>query len=67
VDVEMLAARLVQRYLNIIPVGIGNMAGGAFLVALPFWYALGPARRHALAASGLDGLAASGAGNRSQR
>ena len=25
---------------NIIPVGIGNMIGGAFLVALPFWYAL---------------------------
>jgi len=34
---------------NIIPAGIGNMAGGAFLVALPFWYALGPARRRALA------------------
>ena len=27
---------------NIIPVGIGNMIGGAFLVALPFWYALKP-------------------------
>lgn len=25
---------------NIIPVGIGNVIGGAFLVALPFWYAL---------------------------
>ena len=24
---------------NVIPVGIGNMIGGAFLVALPFWYA----------------------------
>lgn len=27
---------------NIIPVGIGNMIGGAFLVTLPFWYALRP-------------------------
>jgi formate transporter len=26
---------------NIVPVGIGNMIGGAFLVALPFYYALG--------------------------
>lgn len=25
---------------NIIPVGIGNMIGGGFLVALPFWFAL---------------------------
>ncbi|MBM3262556.1 MAG: formate/nitrite transporter family protein [candidate division Zixibacteria bacterium] len=25
---------------NIIPVGIGNIIGGAFLVAIPFWYAL---------------------------
>jgi formate/nitrite transporter FocA (FNT family) len=25
---------------NVIPVGIGNMIGGALLVALPFWYAL---------------------------
>lgn len=25
---------------NVILVGIGNMIGGAFLVALPFWYAL---------------------------
>jgi formate transporter len=25
---------------NIIPVGIGNMIGGGFLVSLPFWYAL---------------------------
>lgn len=41
---------------NIIPAGIGNMAGGAFLVALPLWYALGPARRHALAAPAPDEL-----------
>lgn len=34
---------------NIIPAGIGNMAGGAFLVALPFWYALRPAQRRRLA------------------
>lgn len=45
---------------NIIPAGIGNMAGGAFLVALPFWYALGPARRRALAAAAPGGPAASG-------
>ena len=25
---------------NIIPAGIGNILGGALLVALPFWYAL---------------------------
>lgn len=25
---------------NVIPVGIGNMLGGALLVAWPFWYAL---------------------------
>jgi formate transporter len=24
---------------NIIPVGFGNILGGALLVALPFWYA----------------------------
>ena len=30
---------------NIIPVGIGNMIGGAFLVALPFSYALGTGHR----------------------
>ncbi len=29
---------------NIIPVGIGNMIGGACLVALPFWYALKPGK-----------------------
>jgi len=29
---------------NIIPAGLGNMAGGAVLVALPFWYALGHPR-----------------------
>ena len=29
---------------NIIPVGIGNMIGGAGLVALPFWYALKPGK-----------------------
>lgn len=33
---------------NIIPAGIGNMVGGAFLVAVPFWYALRPAERRAL-------------------
>jgi formate/nitrite transporter len=27
---------------NIIPAGIGNILGGAFLVALPLWYALRP-------------------------
>jgi formate transporter len=31
---------------NIIPVGIGNMIGGAFMVALPFWYALRPKSGH---------------------
>ena len=25
---------------NVIPAGIGNILGGALLVALPFWYAL---------------------------
>lgn len=30
---------------NIVPAGIGNMLGGAFLVALPFWYALQPVHR----------------------
>jgi hypothetical protein len=39
---------------NIIPAGIGNMAGGAFLVALPFWYALDPARRKTLVATSSD-------------
>jgi formate transporter len=34
---------------NIIPAGLGNMAGGALLVALPFWYALRPAQRRQLA------------------
>ena len=52
---------------NIVPAGLGNMAGGAFLVALPFWYALGPARRHALAAPGPDGLAAGGTTDKAQR
>lgn len=52
---------------NIIPVGIGNMAGGALLVALPFWYALGPARRRALAAPGPDGLAPDGTPDGSAR
>lgn len=28
---------------NIIPAGIGNLLGGTFLVALPFWFALRPA------------------------
>jgi formate/nitrite transporter FocA (FNT family) len=45
---------------NIIPAGIGNMAGGALLVALPFWYALGPARRRDLAALGPAGPGAGG-------
>ena len=45
---------------NVIPAGLGNMAGGAFLVAFPFWYALGPARRRALAAVGPARSAASG-------
>lgn len=27
---------------NVIPAGIGNLLGGALLVALPFWYALRP-------------------------
>lgn len=30
---------------NILPVGLGNMLGGALLVALPFWYALPPETR----------------------
>lgn len=33
---------------NIVPVGIGNMIGGALLVALPFWYALRPEERKSL-------------------
>jgi formate transporter len=45
------------------PAGLGNIAGGAFLVALPFWYALGPARRRALAAAGPDRPADSGTAN----
>lgn len=36
---------------NIIPAGIGNMLGGTFLVAVPFWYSLGRSRRVALTAS----------------
>lgn len=41
---------------NIIPVGIGNMLGGALLVALPFWFALRPAERAGMVAeqSGTD-------------
>jgi formate/nitrite transporter FocA (FNT family) len=46
---------------NIIPAGVGNMAGGALLVALPFWYALGRSRRPALAAAGPGRRTASGA------
>lgn len=30
----------VAFWWNVIPAGIGNMLGGALLVALPFWYAL---------------------------
>lgn len=30
---------------NIVPVGIGNMIGGGFLVALPFWFVLRPEER----------------------
>ena len=30
---------------NIVPAGIGNMIGGAMLVAVPFWYALHPQTR----------------------
>jgi formate/nitrite transporter FocA (FNT family) len=45
---------------NIVPAGLGNMAGGAFVVALPFWYALGPSRRRAVAARHPDGHAAEG-------
>lgn len=33
---------------SIVPAGIGNMVGGAFLVALPFWFALRPAQRRSL-------------------
>ena len=33
---------------NILPASIGNMLGGALLVALSFWYALRPAERRAL-------------------
>ena len=42
---------------NIIPAGLGNMAGGAVLVALPFWYALDRPRRRALATPGQRGQA----------
>ena len=52
---------------NIIPAGIGNMAGGAFLVALPFWYALGPARRRALTAAGPVPPVTSSTGNKALR
>jgi formate transporter len=52
---------------NIIPAGLGNMAGGALLVALPFWHALGPARRRALAASGPARPPADGTGNSALR
>lgn len=34
---------------NIVPVGIGNMIGGALLVALPFWFALRPHERNTAA------------------
>lgn len=33
---------------NVVPAGIGNVIGGAFLVALPFWYALCPEEREDL-------------------
>jgi formate transporter len=36
---------------NIIPAGIGNMLGGALLVALPFWFALHPEHRESAAAN----------------
>jgi formate/nitrite transporter FocA (FNT family) len=52
---------------NIIPAGLGNMAGGALLVALPFWYALGRSRRHALAAAGPGRRTASGTADRALR
>jgi formate transporter len=35
----------VALWWNIIPAGIGNMLGGALLVALPFWFALKPDTR----------------------
>lgn len=41
---------------NIIPVGIGNMIGGGLLVALPFWFALGPEERAAAVESGSKDL-----------
>lgn len=34
---------------NILPVGIGNMIGGALLVVVPFWYALRPGEKRAVA------------------
>lgn len=33
---------------NIIPVAIGNIIGGIFLVALPFWYVLSPTEKNEL-------------------
>ena len=30
---------------NLIPAAVGNMLGGIFLVALPFWYALSPSEK----------------------
>jgi formate transporter len=36
---------------NVVPAGIGNMLGGAVLVALPFWYALRPTERNTLVVS----------------
>jgi formate transporter len=35
---------------NVVPVGIGNIIGGATLVVLPFWFALGSGRRRSLPA-----------------
>lgn len=35
----------VALWWNIIPAGVGNMLGGALLVALPFWFALHPDTR----------------------
>lgn len=30
---------------NLVPAAIGNILGGIFLVALPFWYALSPSQK----------------------
>lgn len=39
---------------NLIPAAIGNILGGIFLVALPFWYALSPSEKNAIKNKGVS-------------